>query len=548
MIVDLEKNGSLPPSHASVCIVGAGAAGISLAVELAQLRVNVILLESGGLRQEPETQALYNSEVSGHRHEGVHAGRFRVFGGSTTQWRGQIRELDPEVFDTRSWIPGSGWPFLKSELTPYYRRAVEIEGLSTALLDDASVWKALRVPEPDFGGAVTPYFTRWCLETDFTRIFGATLTDNPHITICLHANVSEIVLNGNGDAIARLRCDTLTGRNFTFSADSYVFCLGGIETARLLLQPIAGATCPPWNATGLVGRFFQDHIDATVAEVLPRNRRQLHRWFDNAYRGPVKYHPKLKLAAAEQKRLGCLSIGATFEFHGKGDESRREFCDAARYLKRGILGLGRAARLVRRLPDAGLLVRQAIRFKLQGRAFNQDDAGIFLHVHCEQAPNTESRITLTSDRDVLGMFRCRLDWRVSDLEIATIRHFIATLGEAFKHDFADVTPFPDLEQGGPGLLARLGDNYHHMGATRMACSSRDGVVDPNLRLFGTRNGYVCSSSVFPASGFSNPTHTIVALAVRLAEHLAAQVSTGAEASSDQPVRVAVPHPAPAMAD
>jgi choline dehydrogenase-like flavoprotein len=139
----------------------------------------------------------------------------------------------------------SGWPFPKSDLRPYHLRAVEIEGLSTALLDDASVWRALRVPEPDFGDAVTPYFTRWCRETDFTRVFGATLTDNPRITICLRANVSEIVLNGNRDAIAGLRCVTLTGRNFIFFADSYVFCLGGIETARLLLQPIAGARCPP---------------------------------------------------------------------------------------------------------------------------------------------------------------------------------------------------------------------------------------------------------------------------------------------------------------
>jgi glycine/D-amino acid oxidase-like deaminating enzyme len=106
MIIDLEKTGTEPLSHASVCIVGAGAAGISLAVELAKLSVNVILLESGGLRQEPATQGLYESEVSGHRHDSIHTGRFRVFGGSTTQWRGQIRELDPEVFEVRSWIPG----------------------------------------------------------------------------------------------------------------------------------------------------------------------------------------------------------------------------------------------------------------------------------------------------------------------------------------------------------------------------------------------------------------------------------------------------------
>ncbi len=530
MIVDLEKTDGLPLSHANICIVGAGAAGISLGVELAQLGLSVILLESGGQRQEPATQALYDSEVSGHRHNGIHTGRFRVLGGTTTQWGGQILELDPENFEVRPWIPNSGWPFPKSVLTPYYRRALEIEGLSTALLDDKSVWKTLGIPVPSFGDALTPFFTRWCPEPDFTRVFGGRLSGHARITIYLHANVHEIVLTGNREAIAGLRCRTLTGRRFTYSADSYVFCLGGIETARLLLQPLAGETRAPWNASGLVGRFFQDHIDATLIEVHPRNHRQLHRLFDNVYRGRFKYHPKLKLAANEQKRLGCLSIGAAFEFHTKRSESLSEFREAAKKIRLGALDPGQAIGLVRRLPDIGLLAKQAIRFKLQGRAFNPDDDGIFLRIHCEQSPNTKSRVTLTSDRDALGMLRSKLEWCVSDLEIATIRHFVLIVERVFRNDFADIKAFPDLEDGGATLLERLDDSNHHMGTTRMARSSQDGVVDPNLRLFGVRNGYVCSCSVFPSSGFSNPTHTLIALAARLAEHLAAKFKMGVEAA------------------
>ena len=521
MIVDLEKTEGEHPIHGNVCIVGAGAAGISLAVELARYGVNVTLLESGGLHPEPaRTQALYDSELAGLRHNGIHTGRFRVLGGTTTRWGGQILELDPENFDVRPWIPGSGWPFSKSILAPCYSRAIELEGLSTALLHDAAVWKSLKVPEPVFGYSLRSFFTRWCPEPDFTRVFGTKLSENERIKIYLHANVCGIAMNETRDAIAGLRCRTLGGREFSVSASTYVFCLGGIETARLLLQPLDYETCGPWNASGLVGRFFQDHIDSTLIKVLPRNRRQLHRWFDNVYRGKFKYHPKLKLAASEQKRLGCLSIGATFVFQTKRAESLSEFREAAKKLRRGVLGAREAARLIRRLPDASLLVRQAIRLKLQGRAYNPDDEGIFLRVHCEQSPSTQSRITLTSDRDVLGMFRSRLDWRVGELEVATIRHFVATLGQAFKQDFADIEPFPDLERGGLALTSRFDDSNHHMGVTRMAVSSREGVVDPNLRLHGVRNTYVCSSSVFPSGGFSNPTHTLIALAVRLAGHLA----------------------------
>ena len=207
-------------------------------------------------------------------------------------------------------------------------------------------------------------------------------------------------------------------------------------------------------------------------------------------------------------------------FQTKRSESLSEFREAAKKLRRGVLGARQAARLIRRLPDASLFLRQAIRLKLEGRAYNPDDEGIFLRVHCEQSPNTQSQITLASDRDALGMFRCRLDWQVGELEIATIRHFAATVGKAFKQDFADIEPLPDLEQGGPSLTSRFEDSNHHMGATRMAVASHEGVVDPNLRLHGVHNGYVCSSSVFPSGGFSNPTHTLIALAVRLAWHLA----------------------------
>jgi choline dehydrogenase-like flavoprotein len=524
MIIDLENSESAPSAQGSVCIVGAGAAGISLAFELARLGVSVTLLESGGLRHEPSTQALYDSEVSGLRHQGIHAGRFRVLGGSTTRWGGEILELDPEDFEVRQWVPGSGWPFPKSELTTYYRRALELEGLSTAILDDASVWKDLAVSAPAFGESLIPFFSRFCSEPDFTRIFGERLSENPRITIYLHANVTEIVLNWKRDAIESLKCRTVTGRQFTFSADSYVLCLGGIESARLLLQPLPEVVSAPWNSTCLVGKFFKDHIDATVMEVRPRSRRQLHQWFDNVYRGIFKYHPKLKLSVGEQKRHECLSIGAKFIFQSKREESRLEFCEAARNLRRGIVGSGELGHLVRQLPNADLLIRQVIRFKLQGRAFNPDEDGIFLRVHCEQEPESPSRITLTSDRDAVGMFRCQLDWRTSDLEIETMRRFTRIVGDVFSRDFAEVKPFPDLEQGGPELLARFDDAYHHMGTTRMASSPREGVVDPDLRLFGVRNGYVCSSSVFPSCGFSNPTHTIVALAIRLAEHLAAEIS------------------------
>jgi choline dehydrogenase-like flavoprotein len=118
----------------------------------------------------------------------------------------------------------------------------------------------------------------------------------------------------------------------------------------------------------------------------------------------------------------------------------------------------------------------------------------------------------------VGLFRTSIDWKISPQEVETIRRYVQVAQKVFEQrELARVEPDPDLLHD--RIVGKYGDYFHHMGGTRMASSALEGVVDPDLRLFGTRNAYVCSTSVFPASGFANPTHTLLALAVRLAWHL-----------------------------
>src|ERR1700674_2480757 len=187
MIIDLAKLDAVGQQHSSACIAGAGAAGICLAVELARLGVDVTILESGGLEEEQATQDLYASEVLGIPHRGIHEGRFRVLGGTTTHWRGQILELDSSDLDHRPWVPNSGWPFPKQSLIRYYRRALELEGLASVICDDTSVWKAIDCPPPNFGDELEPFFSRWCPEPNFARLYGNALRESGKITVYLHA-------------------------------------------------------------------------------------------------------------------------------------------------------------------------------------------------------------------------------------------------------------------------------------------------------------------------------------------------------------------------
>jgi choline dehydrogenase-like flavoprotein len=513
MIKDLMQDRPEAGMIADVCIVGAGAAGIVLAVELMRLGKRVLLLEGGGAEIEEASQDTYRSTLAGLPHRGVHTGRFRAKGGTTTKWGGQILELDARDFEQRPAVPGSGWPFAKSELVPFYERALGLEGLSGVERQDNDVWREIGKAAPVFDG-LEPYFSRWCPEPNFGRLHRQTLEEHAGLTLWLHANA--VALDFEVDVVRGLRCRTLTGIEHTFQAEQFVFCMGAIESSRFFLQPREEGL--PWNQSGLLGKHFQDHIDCNAASIEPLESKRFHAIFDNVFEGGYKYHPKLRLAKTVQEQEDTLNVAATMNFLSDGDEALGRIKTTAKHLLRGRLGEvsgGDIAHLAEHLP---LLMKQVWRYKMTHRAYNPPNARIFLRVHCEQEPESASSITLTEERDSLGLLRTRLDWRISDVELATIRRYVEVAQRALA-GVARVIPNAALMAGDPDFRAQCDDSNHHMGGMQMGESADRSVVDPDLLLRGTRNVYVCSSAVFPNSGFSNPTHTLLALTARLAEHL-----------------------------
>lgn len=513
MIRDLLQSQPAKSTVADICIVGAGAAGIVLAVDLARRGKTALLLEGGGSEIEEVSQDPYRSEIRGLPHRGIHTGRFRAHGGTTTKWGGQILELGEENFERRPWIAESGWPFPKSELTRFYERALEYEGLANVIRKDEDVWREIGVPPPAFPG-FDAYFSRWCPEPNFARLHRRTIEEHPGITLWLHANAVEPLLEC--EAMRGLRCRTLSGVEAVFRAGQFIFCLGGIESSRFFLQPREGGH--PWNRSGLLGKHFQDHIDCNAASVVPVEPKRFHRIFDNVFSRGFKYHPKLRLSAEEQALRGTMNVAATMAFASSADDSLAKLKSTAKHLLRGRIGEVSPQEITFAARHLPLIARQAYRYKVQKRAYHPADSQIFLRVHCEQEPTSESCIRLSSERDALGLLRTSLDWRISGRELDTIRQYVEAAAKSLS-GVAHITPDQDLLSSSADFLSRCDDSNHHMGGMRMASSSQHGVVDPNLRLHGLDNAYVCSSAVFPTSGFSNPTHTVLALALRLAEFL-----------------------------
>jgi choline dehydrogenase-like flavoprotein len=503
------------PPHsflADICIAGAGAAGITLAVEFARKGKKVLVLEGGGALREDSSQALYDSEIVGLPHRGIHTGRIRVKGGTTVRWGGQILELDALDFTSRPGIPESGWPFPKTELTSFYERALQLEGLANVERSDEAVWRDLGLPFTQFTD-LDAYLSRWCPEPNFARLHAQTLKAHPNIHLWLHASAVELMTDG--EAATGIRCRTLTGIKTIFRAPRYIFALGGIESSRFFLQPRPGGL--PWNRSGLLGQHFQDHIDCNAAAIQPHDLHQFHELFDPIFAHGFKYLPKLRLPPQVQAQHGTLSIGSTMSFEDTG-KVRMQAKHTIRNLLRGRFSDVTGDNLRHTAKHIPMLAKQVWRYKVQRRAYAPSEVRIFLRIHCEQEPTSRSSIMLTDQRDPLGMLRIRFNWQISERELETIRQYVR-IAQRSLAGVARIIPVEDLMYGSPSFLARCDDSNHHMGGMRMSTSDATGVVDTNLRLYGLTNTYICSSAVFPCSGFSNPTHTVLALAIRLSDHL-----------------------------
>jgi choline dehydrogenase-like flavoprotein len=243
---------------------------------------------------------------------------------------------------------------------------------------------------------------------------------------------------------------------------------------------------------------------------------------DLIYHRGLRYQPRLYLSAARAKELRSLNAGGVLIFKTEiSAEVLHQVRVAARQFLTGSINRTTISAALRSAAHgAPVIARMAWRYVVQKRAFNPSDGGCRLLAFVEQAPNPDSRLTLSDERDALGMFRSKLDWRLRQSEIDTLASFANEVKIALESTgLADVDIEKQVAARNSAFLSRCWDNFHDMGCARMAASPGAGAVDPNLRLFGSKNGYVCSSAVFPSGSFANPTHTSIALALRLAEHL-----------------------------
>jgi choline dehydrogenase-like flavoprotein len=470
---------------ADVCIVGAGAAGITIARALEGSGLAVCLVESGGLEADAATQDLYRGSVVGQAYHGLETTRARFFGGSTNCWYGYCRPLDPIDFSARDEVPHSGWPFERAALDAYYGRAQRALALGPYDYSPQR-WEVAGVAPPPLDEMVRSrvfQFGKGPLRMG--TAYRQQLEAAPHTRVLLHANARHIQLHASGQRVEGIQVQCLGGPGFRVSARAYVLAAGGIENPRLLLASRDVHGQGIGNQHDLVGRFFMEHLHLRSGLFLS--------------------HTPAGLEFYEMRQVG--------EDRARGILSpSEEWLRSERLLNHDVQLWPDPQDSEGELPRAVAAASAETDARREGARKQYR-----LVFHCEQAPNPASRVRLSGERDALGMPRVALDWRLLEIDERSARRAHRLVAQAVG--LARLGRVRVLLPDGAAWRESIGGGNHHMGTTRMHVDPKQGVVDERGYVHGVGNLLVAGSSVFPTAGAANPTLTIVALAYRLADEL-----------------------------
>jgi choline dehydrogenase-like flavoprotein len=514
-----------------VCIIGAGPAGISIVDRLRGSGLSIALLESGGFDPSLKNQKLYRGDNVGHPYFRLDACRFRLFGGSTNRWGGWSRPLDPSDFEQRAWVPNSGWPIDSADLSGYYGDVARLLELPTVRFDQDHWNKRLPPPMALDGSDFENSIFQYSPETNFGEKYRAVLLEDRDVTILLNTNAIEVDLDPGTSRVGGVQVEAIDRPAFTVRAKMFVLATGGLENPRLLLASRQDRTAGLGNEHDVVGRYFMEHLHVPVGHLIADGAARNRGFYRKAIAGSGGTRGVITPTEAARKKHQLLGCSIALEdgrynfgtpYQGWPPELTMAPVRTMRALRRTRMSriadysktlLEETYNLEHRWETARIARAAALRTP-SGPGPIDPASLCSIYFRSEQAPDPESRVTLSPKRDPLGLQRIRLDWRVNRVETDAITSWLDRFAELCvqRHLGTVIRPAEDWADriiGGP----------HHMGTTRMSVDPKYGVVDRDCKVHSIENLYIAGSSTFPTGGYANPTFTLIALALRLADRI-----------------------------
>nr|WP_314616569.1 GMC family oxidoreductase [uncultured Pseudomonas sp.] len=486
MINDYQTQKTLR-DHYDVCIIGAGPAGITLALRLAQAGWRVVLLEGGGHEYAPRSQELYKCTSSGLELYAEET-RLRFLGGTSNHWAGRCRPFTASDFAVQP--PGDlpGWPIPYAEIERYLPAAMDIVDLP-----QGKAFQPLNVALK--GGDFDADRFLLSPPTRFAQKYAAALNDTPGLDVFINCNCVDLEFDKASGRLASIQVSDYERNRQRLVAKKFILATGAIENARQLLNSQSLQAAGVVSPDGLAGRCFMEHLNIDMGTFI----------LSDGQDGSQHQYYTTDAFVAEYRA-------------GKGNVTTAVLEEVRTY--------GRTAEVKHFLENLACDMGVASKIAFIANFSCPGDGVISTMI--EQFPNVQSHLSLLDEKDALGMGKVNVNWALSEHD----RHTIKCIGSELAKQFADTgLGFVKLNDFvyDTSLALKLQPHAHHMGTTRMAASPEFGVVDSDCKVFGTHNLYVAGSSIFATSGASNPTMPLLQFAVRLAEHLDDKLKTSNKA-------------------
>jgi choline dehydrogenase-like flavoprotein len=494
-----------------VVIIGAGAAGILLALKLSERGKKVLLLESGHFTEDEHRQSLNEVEQTGKLLGTAVWGRKRAIGGTTIAWGGQSLPFSSVDFSERPWIANSGWPLKLADLAGYYplaNRFMKIDELDY----DKDILELFHFDKPGFDQEKIWYhFAKWAPEPDFRRLYGDDLSRN--VTVVYNAVMTRIDIDDVSGRVDSITISNYNDRQYKLPVQQLIIAAGGIETNRILLSNNHQSPAGLGGESGWLGKCFMEHPCTELGVVTTTDPYRLQYYFNTHIARKRRYSIRLSLTEKYQQDFKSLNASASIMFDYPGQQFD-PYLEIRNFIRN------------RKFSGSKNLLTNTKAYALSTKAYLADKfyykhkATARLVTMIEQEPLRESFISLSNRKDRFGTNLARINWQVSKKSWDTAIGFTGMLKEEFHRlSIGELTTLPKIDSSNDDWESCLTDVNHHMGGTRMSESPREGVVNKNMQVWGHDNLYLCSTSIYPTSSHSNPTLTLLALSLRLVDFL-----------------------------
>ena len=483
-------------------IVGGGTLGLYISNRISQCNPD---LKVGIVEYGNENSTIkYNDQLSesiGIHHSGTSSGRSYGIGGSSTLWGGQLAEFEEKDIEN--------WPIDYETLKNFYKKVYCNLGLENTVEDH--IYDKKLNQDGDKEKEIKNIYTRWMREPNFYNYFEDQINQSKKIIVI--QNVAAYDIGFNMDKAEKIYCINQTN-NFKFhlKAKKFIFACGTLGLNQFFLTTKLTSNVP-WKMNQNLGHFFQDHLALSIGTLSIWNENTFRKCFENRWIDGIKIQPKISFKNSERSKF---KNGAVLFFSFKSD--LEEKIKRIKFIVKNPYYLKSLKNFFRLFEDLFLLRGDLLKlifkyvFKRRIHALIDKNGLVTVNIQSEQIPISTSRIKIDKRNKLTnGLYKIEVDWRILGEEIESIKHISKIADQYFQRKNIGKINFNLDFFNEKNIVNKFRDTNHQCGGLRMSSIEENGVVDKNLKVWGSRNVWVAGSAVFPSSSHANSTLTALAL-------------------------------------